>query len=97
MKILKYKWCLTFIFCLVITGAFSLLWVRQQIYLQASVTSLLEKKLASIVELNKRADLCIIKLQNKQLANITPTQPQQIIWVSPENTPVKLSTLALNY
>jgi len=96
MKLLKYKWCLTFIFCLMVTGAFSLLWIRQQVYFQASAMVTLEKKLASLENLNKRADLYIAQLQNKQINQFVPMQSRQVIWISPKNTNIKLSRVAVN-
>ena len=55
MKVSKYKLGFALFFCLLVAGAFSLLWMRQQIYVQASKSKLLEKELASLVELNKQA------------------------------------------
>lgn len=81
MNLKKYNWCLAFIFCLSVTGAFSLLWMRQQIYLQASKTRLLERELATLETLNKRADTFLGMLQSKP-THLTPALPQQIIWVS---------------
>ena len=81
MNLKKYNWCFAFIFCLSVTGAFSLLWMRQKIYLQASKTRLLERELATLETLDKRADTFLGMLQSKT-THLTPALPQQIIWVS---------------
>ena len=95
MKVSKYKLGFTLIFCLLVTGAFSLLWMRQQIYLQASKSKFLEKELASLFELNKRADLCIAKLQNKTM-NAYKLNARQILWISTQNEPKTTSIVAFN-
>lgn len=81
MILKKYNWCFVFIFCLSVTGAFSLLWMRQQIYLQASKTRLLERELATLEMLDKRADTCLGVIQAKT-THLIPVLPQQVIWVS---------------
>jgi hypothetical protein len=48
MKVSKYKLGFVLFFCLLMAGAFSLQWMRQQIYVQASKSKLLEKELASL-------------------------------------------------
>ena len=96
MKLLKYKWCLTFIFCLVVTAAFSLLWIRKQVYWQASAMVTLEKKLVSLENLNRKADLYIAQLQNKQINQFAPVQARQVIWVNQRNTSIELSRVAIN-
>lgn len=95
MNVSKYKLGFVLIFCLLVTGAFSLLWMRQQIYLQASKSKLLEKELASLVELNKRADLCIAKIQNKIIKNQT-LNSQKILWISNQTEPSVTSIVAFN-
>ncbi len=86
MNVSKYKLGFVLIFGLLITGAFSLLWMRQQIYLQASKSKLLEKELASLVELNKRADLCIAKFQNKNI-KACKLNTRQILWIPMQTEP----------
>ena len=95
MKVSKYKLGFALIFCLLVAGAFSLLWMRQQIYVQASKSKLLEKELASLVELNKRADLCIAKIQNKNL-KAYPLNARQILWISAQNKPATTPIVAFN-
>ena len=95
MKVSKYKLGFVLFFCLLVAGAFSLLWIRQQIYVQASKSKLLEKELASLIELNKRADLCIAKLQNKSIKTYQ-LNTRQILWVSAQNTPATTSIVAFN-
>ena len=95
MKVSKYKLGFVLIFCLLVTGAFSLLWMRQQIYLQASKSKLLEKTLASLTALNKRADLYIAKLQNTKTKDYKLNR-QQILWVSAQNKPTTTSIIAFN-
>lgn len=94
MKLLKYKCFFTFLFSLMLTGAFSLLWMRQQVYIQASLNKTLEKKLATLVELNKRADLCIAKLNSK---NTVKQQTHQIIWISAQQEEPIYTPLAFNH
>ena len=95
MNVSNYKLGFALIFCLLVTGAFSLLWMRQQIYLQASKSKLLEKELASLVELNKRADLCIAKIQNKSM-KVYQLNARQILWISAQNQPAIKSIVAFN-
>lgn len=95
MNVSKYKLGFALIFCLLVTGAFSLLWMRQQIYLQASKNKLLEKELASLIELNKRADLCIAKIQNKSMKTYK-LNARQILWISTKKEPATASIVAFN-
>ena len=95
MKVSKYKLGFALIFCLLLAGAFSLLWMRQQIYMQASKSKLLEKELASLVELNKRADLCIAKLQNKGM-KAYKLNARQILWISAQNSSATTPIVAFN-
>ena len=95
MKVSKYKLGFALIFCLLLAGAFSLLWMRQQIYLQASKSKLLEKELASLFELNKRADLCIAKLQNKNI-KAYQLNARQILWISAQNKSAATPIVAFN-
>ena len=94
MKLLKYKCVFTFLFSLSLTGAFSLLWMREQVYLQASQNKTLEKQLSNLLALDKRVDLCIEKLSHKNIAN---QEPNRIIWISTqqENQPI-YTPLAFN-
>ena len=55
----KYFCLLSFAFVLIIAGAFSLLWVRQQVYLQASYGKLLQQKL-------QQTDLRLARIQSPQ-------------------------------
>ena len=95
MKVSKYKLGFILIFCLLVTGAFSLLWMRQQIYLQATKSKLLEKELASLMELDKRADLYIAKIQNKGM-KAYKLNARQILWISPQVESPKPSIVAFN-
>ena len=95
MKVSKYKLGFALIFCLSLAGAFSLLWIRQQIYVQASKSKLLEKELASLVELNKRADLCIARLQNKGM-KAYKLNARQILWISAQTPSATTPVVAFN-
>ena len=96
MNVSKCKCCFCLLFCLVVTGAFSLLWIRQQIYLQASKSKLLEKELAALVEVNKRADLCIAKIQTANSAKITHTDSRRMLWVTSHEPENITSIVAIN-
>ncbi len=95
MKVSKYKLGFVLFFCLLMAGAFSLQWMRQQIYVQASKSKLLEKELASLIELNKRADLCIAKLQNKSVKT-HQLNARQILWISVQNKQATTPIVAFN-
>ena len=96
MKLLKYKTCFTFLFSLIFTGAFSLLWMRQQVYLQASQNKILEKQLASLINLNKRADLCIAQLNSKNTPQQSSLQTEKVIWISTQQEEPIYTPLAFN-
>ena len=85
MKILKksYLACLTFVLCLTIAGAFGLLWMRQQVYLQASYGQKLENTLSNLQKRIQRLDLRIAQINSNkflvrqaQLALQQPTKAQ---------------------
>ncbi len=97
MKLLQHKGYFIFCFLLILTGAFSLLWMRQQVYLQASQNRILEKHLSSLVELNKRADLCIAKLNNENMSHTKPIQSQKVIWISTSQETNTYIPLAFNH
>lgn len=94
MKLLKNKCFFTFLFSLMLTGAFSLLWMRQQVYIQASQNKALEKELAMLVELDQRVDLCIARLNSK---NTVKQQSHQIIWISAQQEKPIYIPLAFNH
>lgn len=95
MNHLKYKCYIAFILGLIFTGAFSLLWTRQEIYLKASRAKILENELAALTHLNRRADLCIARLQHKLLAMHPPIHSKQIIWAALQK-PFRPTSLAMN-
>ncbi len=91
MNLTKYSWCLAFVFCLSVTGAFSLLWMRQQIYLQASKTRFLEREIAALETIDKRINTYLGMIHSKTNCLISAT-PQQIMWV-PINSEGKTHTV----
>ncbi len=93
MNALKFKCCVVFVFGVIISGAFSLLWIRQGIFLQTSQMQILEKKLASLQALDQRADICI---QHLQKSNTTHLQSRQILWITPKEN-LNYTPVAYNY
>ena len=94
MKLLTHKYFFTFLFSIVLTGAFSLLWMREQVYKEASQNKTLEKQLAKLTEINKRVDLCIAKLNSK---NSIKQQSNKIIWISTQQEEPMYTSLAFNH
>ncbi len=62
----KYFCLLSFAFVLIIAGAFSLLWVRQQVYLQASYGKRLEKTFFLLQQKLQQTDLRLARIQSTQ-------------------------------
>lgn len=87
---------MAFILVVILTGTFSLLWLRHEIYLKATRAKLLEKELADLTHASQRADLYIAHLQNQWSSAPASVSPKQIIWVALQSEPITSTTLALN-
>lgn len=98
MNFRRYTCCFVFIFTLVFTGAFSLSWMRQQVYHQAQATKSIERAIASLTEANQRVDLYIAHLNNQYFSKHQDhTNTERILWISSTETSVVLSHLAFNH
>ncbi|MDR2769019.1 MAG: hypothetical protein LBB19_00450 [Puniceicoccales bacterium] len=101
MKIIPSKCacCLIFALSLTVTGAFGLLWIRQQVYLQASYGKHLEKELSLLGQKIQQTDLRISQIQStrylkQHCKHLQQPTYRQTIWTQSQVNPSNLSRLA---
>ena len=98
----KYTCCITFAFALIIVGIFGLLWLRQQVYWQASYGKRLEKTLFLLQQKNQQADFRLAQIQSTQhlrhcCQDLQLPSRAQIIWTYPQNKHHTFAQLAFNH
>lgn len=101
MNITKCKCFFVFVLALTVAGIFSLLWIRQQVYIQASYVKVLEKELNTLIVQQHNADNKISYIQSNQFLQnwndaLQSPSSKQTIWLKKTNRSSLYTKVAAN-